>query len=72
MGVGRLDFGAGAYLHNTMDFLEVRDVVSGLIKGAAFGFIVALDGMLFRHEFGARRAGRGPRHQGRGRRAERC
>jgi phospholipid/cholesterol/gamma-HCH transport system permease protein len=47
VGVGRLDFGAGTYLHNTMDFLEAWDVVSGLIKGAAFGFIVALMGCYF-------------------------
>ncbi|SLN12292.1 putative phospholipid ABC transporter permease protein MlaE [Roseovarius litorisediminis] len=44
VGVGRLDFSAATYLHNTMDFLETWDVVSGLIKGAAFGFIVALMG----------------------------
>jgi phospholipid/cholesterol/gamma-HCH transport system permease protein len=44
VGVGRLDFGAATYLHNTIDFLETWDVVSGLIKGAAFGFIVALMG----------------------------
>ena len=47
VGVGRLDFGAGAYLHNTMDFLEAWDVVSGLIKGAVFGFIVALMGCFY-------------------------
>ncbi|WP_294620989.1 ABC transporter permease [uncultured Roseovarius sp.] len=47
VGVGRLDFGAGTYLHNTIDFLEAWDVVSGLIKGAAFGFIVALMGCYF-------------------------
>src|SRR6056297_766489 len=42
--VGRLDFGAGTYLKTTIDFLETWDVVSGLIKGAVFGFIVALMG----------------------------
>ena len=47
VGVGRLDFGAGTYLHNTIDFLEVWDVVSGEIKGAAFGFIEALMGCYF-------------------------
>lgn len=47
VGVGRLDFGAAAYLHNTIDFLETWDVVSGLIKGAAFGFIVALMGCYY-------------------------
>jgi len=44
VGVGRLDFGAGTYLETTVDFLEAWDVISGLIKGAVFGFIVALMG----------------------------
>jgi phospholipid/cholesterol/gamma-HCH transport system permease protein len=47
VGVGRLDFGAGTYLHNTLDFLETWDVVSGMIKGAVFGFIVALMGCYY-------------------------
>jgi phospholipid/cholesterol/gamma-HCH transport system permease protein len=29
---------------NTIDFLETSDVVSGLVKAAVFGFIVALMG----------------------------
>ncbi len=41
VGVSRLDFNSAVYLHNTIDFLEVWDVTSGLIKGAVFGFIVA-------------------------------
>jgi len=44
VGVNRLGFNASAYLKNTMDFLETGDVVSGLWKAAAFGFIVALMG----------------------------
>ena len=47
VGVARLDFGAATYLHNTIDFLETWDVVSGLIKGAVFGFIVALMGCYY-------------------------
>jgi len=47
VGIGRLDFGAAAYLHNTLDFLEAWDVASGLIKGAAFGFIVATMGCYY-------------------------
>src|SRR6056297_344490 len=47
VGIGRLDFGANAYLQNSVDFLEARDVVSGMIKGAAFGFIVALMGCYY-------------------------
>ena len=44
VGVNRLDFNAAAYLKNTVDFLETADVVSGMVKGAVFGFIVALMG----------------------------
>lgn len=44
VGVNRLDFNAAAYLINTVNFLEVGDIVSGLVKGAAFGFIVATMG----------------------------
>ncbi len=40
----RLGFNEAAYLRNTVDFLEVWDVTSGLIKGAVFGFLVALMG----------------------------
>ncbi len=44
VGVYRLDFNAAAYTNNTVDFLEMGDVTSGLIKAAVFGFIVALMG----------------------------
>jgi len=44
VGVYRLDFNAAAYMKNTLDFLEFSDVVSGLVKAAVFGFIVALMG----------------------------
>ncbi|AXQ93221.1 ABC transporter permease [Cereibacter azotoformans] len=44
VGVNRLDFNSATYIKNTVDFLEVWDVGSGLVKGAAFGFIVALMG----------------------------
>jgi phospholipid/cholesterol/gamma-HCH transport system permease protein len=44
VGVNRLDFNSAAYLKNTADFLEAWDVGSGLFKGAAFGFIVAVMG----------------------------
>lgn len=44
VGVNRLGFNSTVYLQNTVDFLESWDVVSGLWKGAAFGFIVALMG----------------------------
>ena len=44
VGVTRLDFNSVTYLKNTVDFLEPWDIGSGLVKGAAFGFIVALMG----------------------------
>jgi len=47
VGVNRLDFNSGTYLHNTWQYLETSDVVSGLFKGAAFGFIVALMGCYY-------------------------
>src|SRR3990167_4801127 len=39
-----LEFKPTAYIRNTIDFLESWDIVSGLIKAAVFGFIVALMG----------------------------
>lgn len=47
VGTGRLGFNAAAYLTNTVDFLQTRDVVSSLAKGAVFGFIAALMGCYF-------------------------
>ncbi|WP_368346181.1 MlaE family ABC transporter permease [Pelagovum sp. HNIBRBA483] len=47
VGTERLGFNAAAYLTNTVDFLQTRDVVSSLVKGAVFGFIAALMGCYF-------------------------
>lgn len=47
VGITRLDFNAAAYLKNTVDFLEAWDILSGLIKGAVFGFIVATMGCFY-------------------------
>ena len=47
VGVTKLDFNSATYLANTRDFLEAWDVGSGLVKGAVFGFIVALMGCYF-------------------------
>lgn len=47
VGITRLGFNSTTYLKNTTDFLEFWDVGSGLVKGAAFGFIVALMGCYF-------------------------
>jgi phospholipid/cholesterol/gamma-HCH transport system permease protein len=40
----KLDFNSAAYLGQTADYLHLDDVVSGLIKAAVFGFIIALMG----------------------------
>ncbi|MDA0260651.1 MAG: ABC transporter permease [Proteobacteria bacterium] len=40
----KLGFNPATYLKNTFDFLEALDVISGLVKASAFGFIIALMG----------------------------
>ncbi len=47
VGVNRLDFNSANYLNNTVDFLQNWDVTSGLLKGAVFGFIIALMGCYY-------------------------
>lgn len=47
VAVNRLDFNAAAYLKNTADFLQLWDILSGLVKGAVFGFLVALMGCYY-------------------------
>ncbi len=44
VGVYKLDFVSENYIHRTWEFLTTDDVVSGLWKAAAFGFIVTLMG----------------------------
>ena len=44
VGIGRLGFSPGSYIQNTVDFLEAADIASSLVKGAAFGFVLALMG----------------------------
>jgi phospholipid/cholesterol/gamma-HCH transport system permease protein len=44
VGVYKLDFNPQTYLDGTRQHLETTDVVSGLVKAAVFGFIVALMG----------------------------
>jgi phospholipid/cholesterol/gamma-HCH transport system permease protein len=39
-----LGFNAANYLQNTVNFLEIKDLVSSLIKGAAFGLIATVMG----------------------------
>ncbi len=42
--VFKLDFNPSLYIINSWNFLEISDVLSGLVKAAVFGFIVALMG----------------------------
>jgi phospholipid/cholesterol/gamma-HCH transport system permease protein len=60
VGTTRLGFDQAAYISNTVDFLETWDIVSGLIKGAVFGCIVATMGCYhgMASERGARGVGR--------------
>jgi phospholipid/cholesterol/gamma-HCH transport system permease protein len=44
VGIYKLGFGRYEYINNTFEFLETEDVVSGLVKAAVFGFLVALMG----------------------------
>jgi phospholipid/cholesterol/gamma-HCH transport system permease protein len=43
----KLGFNASSYLSNTITYLERVDVVSGLVKAAVFGFLIALVGCFF-------------------------
>lgn len=60
VSVQNLGFNAAAYLKNTVDFLELRDVVSSLVKGAVFGVIAALMGCYYgmKSDRGAQGVGR--------------
>ncbi len=44
ISVHKLGFNPGTYLNNTWQFLEPIDVISGLVKAAVFGFLIALMG----------------------------
>ncbi len=44
ISIHELNFSPGPYLKSTWQYLETKDVVSGLIKASVFGFIVALMG----------------------------
>jgi phospholipid/cholesterol/gamma-HCH transport system permease protein len=64
VAVKTLDFNPTVYIRNTWDFLQSWDVISGLIKAAVFGFIVALMGCYhgFNATGGARGVGRATTH----------
>lgn len=57
VGIYRLEFNPANYLKLTWQYLETLDVVSGLVKAAAFGFIVALMGCY--HGFNSRGGAQG-------------
>lgn len=44
VAVNSLDFNGAAYLRNTFNFVEPQDVILGLVKAAAFGFIISVMG----------------------------
>ncbi len=44
VSIYKLGFNPASYLKNTVDFVEPLDVISGLVKAAVFGFIIALMG----------------------------
>ena len=47
VGVQQLGFNPATYVVNTVDFLQVTDIISSLVKGAVFGGIAALMGCYF-------------------------
>ncbi|MBQ4823686.1 ABC transporter permease [Leisingera sp. HS039] len=47
VAVQNLGFNSAAYLKNTVDFLEPLDIISSLVKGAAFGTIAAMMGCYY-------------------------
>ncbi len=59
IGVTRLEFNNTTYLINSINYLELWDILSGLVKGVVFGCIIALMGCFFgmRCEEGARGVG---------------
>lgn len=44
VSVYKLGFNAGNYLHQTIQYLQFMDVMSGLVKAAFFGFFIAVMG----------------------------
>jgi phospholipid/cholesterol/gamma-HCH transport system permease protein len=60
VSVYKLNFNPASYLKRTMDYLEFMDVVSGLVKAAAFGFLISLMGCFhgYNSEGGAQGVGR--------------
>ncbi len=57
VGIYSLGFSSASYITQTWDMLEHIDVVSGLVKAAVFGFIVAIMGCY--HGFNSARGAQG-------------
>lgn len=57
ISIHKLGFNPAAYLSSTFDILETADVVSGLVKAAVFGFLIALTGCY--HGYHSRRGAEG-------------
>lgn len=57
VSVHKLGFNPTSYLKSTFDYLEFKDVFSGVVKAGAFGFIVALMGCY--HGFNSGRGAQG-------------
>ncbi len=60
VGTLKLNFSSQTYLNQAVQFLETTDIISGLVKGAVFGFIVAIIGCYcgFKSGMGARGVGK--------------
>jgi len=44
VSIQELGFAPGPYLKSTFEYLEAKDVISGLVKASVFGFIISLMG----------------------------
>lgn len=44
LSIHKLGFAPEPYINNTFEYLEVKDVISGLVKASVFGFIITLMG----------------------------
>lgn len=60
VSIHKLGFSPSSYLQNTFEYLESKDVISGLVKAGVFGFIIALMGCYhgFNSKGGAQGVGR--------------
>lgn len=47
IGTQKLDFNSTSYIKSTVQFLEMVDITSGLVKAAVFGFIISLMGCYY-------------------------